>query len=196
MPYLMLSIQYRMHPLICQWPSVQFYNAHLMTAPDILPIQPLTRHGLARRPYAFYSISGQAETDDKSVFNPNEANYVTEIIKHLQRKGVTSKIGVITPYVAQRNLILQNLQRLGITERIEANTVDSFQGDERDVIIIFFARTHVTTFFQEYRRLNVALTRAKHCLIILGNTPMLKQHDIGRLIANAKQRNRLYQKLI
>lgn len=193
-PHLMLDTQYRMHPSICQWPSSQYYDGKLKTGPDILPMPLLNTRGLARRPYAFYSITGKAEkpANSVSVFNQKEALYIVKIIQHFRRLGIKSPIGVITPYVAQRQLLIKKLSKDKLLNDVEVNTVDAFQGDERAVIIVSLVRTHVTAFLQEYRRLNVAITRAKNCLIVLGNARTLNKHDIGELINNARSRHVLF----
>lgn len=193
-PNLMLTIQYRMHPWICQWPSGQFYGDRLITSPDILPVNTISNTGLTSRPYAVYQVAGQAESRDgsHSISNMSEANYVLSIIEHIRRHSTQCSIGVITPYSAQKQLINNKLnQRRQLLPLVDVNTVDGFQGDERDVIIISFVRTHVSEFLKEYRRLNVAITRPKACLIILG-APSLRSNDIGALMADAQRRNVLY----
>ena len=193
-PNLMLTIQYRMHPHICQWPSGQFYADRLITSPDILPVPPLTNAGIASRPYAVYQVAGQIESRDgsHSISNSSEANYVISIIEHIRRSNTQASIGIITPYSAQKQLITQKLsQKRHLLPLVDINTVDGFQGDERDIIIISFVRTHVSEFLKEFRRLNVAITRPKACLIILG-APSLVSNDIGALITDARKRNVLY----
>ncbi|MBP9727402.1 MAG: SEL1-like repeat protein, partial [Gammaproteobacteria bacterium] len=193
-PSLMLTIQYRMHPHICRWPSGQYYEDRLITSPDILPMPLLSQAGLLSRPCAIYQVSGQVESRDgsNSVSNKHEAQYVIKIIEHIRRQNAQCSIGVITPYVAQKQLINEVLaSRRNLSSLVDVNTVDGFQGDERDVIIISFTRTHVSAFLKEFRRLNVAITRPKACLIILG-APSLLSNDIGEMIADARSRGMLY----
>ncbi len=194
LPHLMLTTQYRMHPWICQWPSAQYYDGRLVTGPDILPMKPLSQHGLASEPYAFYNISGKAEVEknSSSVFNKKEAEYVVKVVRHLRNSGVKESIGIITPYVAQKHLILIRLSQLKLSDKVDVNTVDAFQGDERPIMILSLVRSHVTAFLEDFRRLNVAITRAKHCLIMLGNANKLVTHDIGNLIEDARLRHQLY----
>jgi len=148
----------------------------------------LSQDGLARRPYAFYSVIGKAEkrTNSNSVFNKKEATYVMQIVQHLRQLGIQDSIGVITPYVAQRKVIRTKLSQKNLNDNIEVNTVDAYQGDGHAIMIVSFVRSHVTAFLKEYRRLNVAITRAKNCLIMLGNANTLNQYDIGKLVANAR----------
>jgi|GEM_PF-2858629 len=193
-PSLMLDIQYRMHPHICWWPSEKYYNNQLITAPDILPMTPLTTHGITSRPYAIYQVAGQETIQNfsHSLSNEIEANYVVAIIALIRQQNPDKSIGVITPYSAQKSLVTQKIYQRRLRHNlVDVNTVDGFQGDERDVIIISFTRTHVSTFLKEFRRLNVAITRPKYCLIILAN-PGLRTHDIGELIHNAQQRQVIF----
>ena len=193
-PSLMLTEQYRMHPHICQWPSSQYYADRLITSPKILPMKPLSNMGITSRPYAIYQVSGQDVQDDlsHSICNKEEANYVVKIIGLIRSECSESNIGVITPYVAQKRLINEHLNRERcLLKSVDVNTVDGFQGDERDIIIISFTRTHVSQFLKEFRRLNVAITRPKSCLIILGS-PSLISGDINEMIKDAKMRNVLY----
>lgn len=196
-PSLMLTEQYRMHPHICQWPSSQYYGDRLITSPKILPVKRLSDSGITSRPYAVYQVSGQDVQDDfsHSICNAQEANYVIKIIGLIRRESSDANIGVITPYVAQKRLISEHLHReKHLLQSVDVNTVDGFQGDERDIIIISFTRTHVSQFLKEFRRLNVAITRPKLCLIILGS-PSLLSGDIKQMIDDAKMRNLLYSEM-
>ena len=193
-PSLMLTIQYRMHPQICQWPSSQYYADRLITSPDILPMPSLSNTSITSRPYAIYQISGHAESLDgsHSICNTQEAQYVIKIIEHIRRQNKEQTIGVITPYAAQKRLIMDSLsKKRQLLPLVDVNTVDGFQGDERDIIIISFTRTHVSEFLKEFRRLNVAITRPKNCLIILGAATLLS-NDIGQLMTDAKLRKALH----
>lgn len=193
-PNLMLTIQYRMHPHICQWPSSQYYGDRLITSPQILPMKLLSSAGITSRPYAIYEVSGQDITEDYSysICNHEEAKYVMDIIGLIRKECPKQSIGVITPYVAQKRLVNEKLKkRRPSFEMVDVNTVDGFQGDERDIIIMSFTRTHVSQFLKEFRRLNVAITRPKYSLIILGS-PQLSSSDIGELFEDARLRGVLY----
>ncbi len=193
-PNIMLTIQHRMHPQICQWPSTQYYEDRLITSPSILPMPPLSNTSLTSRPFAIYHVTGHTENRDgsQSMCNPQEAQYVIRIIEHIRQQNASQSIGVITPYAAQKRLICEKLSQKKLLQAlVDVNTVDGFQGDERDIIIISFTRTHVSEFLKEFRRLNVAITRPKACLIILG-APTLLSNDIGEMMNNARRRNVLY----
>jgi len=94
----------------------------------------------------------------------------------LKDLGIKSEnIGVITPYRAQRDYIKEILKN----NEIEINTVDSFQGREKDVIIFTITSTKDMSFIEDENRLNVAFTRARRKLIVIGNANSIrKEHKI------------------
>lgn len=110
-------------------------------------------------------------------------------------------VGVITPYSAQRQLIGEELSRRGVPEdAYEVNTVDAFQGREMDAIVLSTVRAAregntgpggTIGFVSDRRRMNVALTRARHCLLIVGDSQTLeaRSEDWRQLIVDAKKRN-------
>ena len=113
-----------------------------------------------------------------STYNQEEAEL---LVKHLSAQNLEDKsIGIIAPYKAQiqllNELILQAEAFDGVREQISVNTVDAFQGQERDVIYISLTRANEQGeigFLKEYRRMNVALTRAKSQLVVLGDSATL-----------------------
>lgn len=89
-----------------------------------------------------------------------------------------SQIGVITPYEGQRAFVVQSMVYNGVLhanlyQQIEVASVDAFQGREKDYIILTCVRSHGIGFLNDPRRLNVALTRAKYGLVIIGNPSRL-----------------------
>merc|ERR1711952_119877 len=90
--------------------------------------------------------------------------------------GEELNIGVISFYAKQKQNILAEVTRRRMVN-VVVNTVDGFQGSERDVIVISCVRSGAGTsigFLQDRQRLNVALTRAKHCLVVVGDTAALR----------------------
>jgi superfamily I DNA and/or RNA helicase len=83
-------------------------------------------------------------------------------------------IGVITPYSKQRNKIKGMLQHCGLQDIVTVNTIDGYQGKERDVIIMSCVRTQGTGFMSDAQRLNVSLTRARFSMIICANFQSLE----------------------
>eukprot|EP01034_Spumella_vulgaris_P034721 gene34721-42828_t len=187
----MLSIQYRMHPDICQFPSQQYYGGALVTA-DAVHL----RIGLSNGhlPYAIYDIgSGKDTVDGGSKRNVVEADYAVAAIKRIRSTDLTSSIGVITPYAAQKELVMQKCQGKAWAAGVRVSTVDGFQGDECDIIIVSFVRANgknMVGFVKDARRLNVAITRPKHTLIVLCNAKVLEKgsSETKALIKNARER--------
>lgn len=171
-----LSTQYRMHRSIAEYSNQMFYDGDLYHGREnktwtIDKIDPLVG----------YHISGDERTDSEShsKYNPSEASLVADHIEELCSNGVSArKIGVITPYGAQIGVIASKLQSRGIShpDQIEINTIDSYQGSEKEIIIVSFVRSNsynssgFLSFPDEgYRRLNVALTRAKKHIALIGD---------------------------
>ncbi|MEM4318136.1 MAG: ATP-binding protein [Candidatus Nitrosocaldus sp.] len=130
-------------------------------------------------PVVFIHIDGREDVENGgSRSNYAEVNAIVKIVYALIEHGVnSSEIGVITPYRAQRNKIREALSS---KEEIEVNTVDSFQGREKDVIIFSITSTEDLTFVEDENRLNVAFTRAKKKLIVIGNINSIKREEQRR----------------
>lgn len=196
-PSLMITEQYRMHPEICQWPSQKYYQGRLTTAASLT--FNCSADGL-NRPYAFYAMSAQQNKEGKvgnSTFNQKEVDYVSDIVKKLRETDNTSTIGVITFYMAQKDKISDSLKQKHLINNVKVSTVDGFQGDECDIVIISFVRSNRSNtvgFVDDFRRLNVAITRAKSTLIMLGDKETLQagSTEIQALITDAQQRGRLF----
>jgi ABC-type cobalamin/Fe3+-siderophores transport system ATPase subunit len=193
--YAMLTRQGRMHPAISAFPSKHFYDNRLETVG--LPHQ--LEEWTHRNRLHFYSIKPlENEFSDKA--NLNEALKVVEICRelYLECSGGGSvfnpgDIGVITPYRNQIALIRKKLQETGIEEfaNITVDTVERFQGSQRDTIIYSFCvKTEsqlaaLPNWLEENgkridRKLNVALTRARKRLFIVGNVELLCKNEIYR----------------
>lgn len=131
---------------------------------------------------------------DGSRSNETEIEVVLEIFHVLKNRGVKSgEMGIITPYRAQRNRIKEVLK----DEEVEVNTVDSFQGREKDVIIFSVTSTKDMSFVEDENRLNVAFTRARRKLIVVGNRESISRQRglLYNFIAYTKERGALYDYL-
>ncbi|CAA7048807.1 unnamed protein product [Microthlaspi erraticum] len=201
---LLLTVQYRMHPQIRDFPSRYFYQGRLTdsesvsTAPDEIYYK-----DSVLKPYLFFDISHGRESHrggSVSYENIDEARFCVGIYMHLQRTlkslgGGKVSVGVITPYKLQlKCLKIEFGNALGQDElkEIYINTVDAFQGQERDVIIMSCVRAsnHGVGFVSDIRRMNVALTRAKRALWVMGNaSALMKCEDWAALITDARARN-------
>lgn len=203
-PAMLLSVQYRMHPQIRDFPSRYFYQSRLVDSDSVssLPDEPYHSDSLLR-PYIFYDVSHGREShkgNSVSYQNVTEAQFAARLYEHLQNfiktAGINKvSVGVITPYKLQLKCLQQEFGSLLSTDvdskSVYINTVDAFQGQERDVIIMSCVRasSHGVGFVADIRRMNVALTRARRCLWVVGNAAALVQsEDWAALIADAKER--------
>ncbi len=118
------------------------------------------------RPAVFVAVRGCEEKEGSSRLNKAEAVVCASLCSELLKCGIYD-IGVITPYVAQKKLLKSLLGEVG--EEVEVNTVDAFQGREKDVILFSTVSTSDMSFSSEKKRFNVAVTRARKKLIVLAN---------------------------
>ncbi|CCH62152.1 hypothetical protein TBLA_0G02100 [Henningerozyma blattae CBS 6284] len=206
-PYL-LNVQYRMHPLISRFPSKEFYKRELKDGPDMEKITARPWHSLeALGPYKFFDIvSGKQEQNIKtmSYVNPEEVRVAIELIdyllRHFEKKvDFTGKIGVISPYREQMMKMKRDFNSYFggvISTYVDFNTIDGFQGQEKEIILLSCVRADASKtgvgFLKDFRRMNVALTRAKSSMWILGHHKSLYKNKLWKhLIEDAHKRNAL-----
>lgn len=185
-----LEVQYRMHPALSEFPSNMFYDGSLqngVTKEDRQIINSKFPWPIRDIPMMFWCVYGREEISSSgtSYLNRVEALNIEKIIRKLICDGVTaSQIGIVTAYEGQRNYVLQYLKLAAVFpddesyENMEISSVDAFQGREKDYIILSCVRANAQQligFLRDPRRLNVALTRAKYGLIILGNPKSLNK---------------------
>lgn len=175
----MLETQYRMHPEIMKFSGDRFYKGKLKTADDVI----LREREVKDDHFLFIDTAGcgfaeKVKKETLSTYNEEEANL---LIKHLSSNiSLHQSIGIIAPYKAQieklRALVMKAPALDNVRDNISVNTVDAFQGQERDVIYISLTRSNAKNeigFLKEYRRMNVAMTRARTKLVILGDSGTL-----------------------
>ena len=157
-----------------------------------------TKHESKIVPFLLLHLSGNAVIEKGNCFNKSEESVIIDLIKTMRDiNGKTPNLGVITFYSKQKtniSLELQNQKLAGA--RVVVNTVDGFQGSEKDVILISCVRGGQggIGFLADRQRLNVALTRARKTLVVVGNMETLGRDGLwADFIANAKERN-LYKK--
>ncbi len=188
-PSLMLNIQYRMNKCIMDFPNRLMYKGALRADASIANRRPPYKKApkdLALDPnYAVvFADSSALEAYEhlphhsNSYENPLEAAYILEWVKELIECGIAaSDIGIITPYLAQVKLLRRLLEEF---EQLEIKSVDGFQGREKEIIIISFVRSNLARsigFLTDRRRLNVAMTRARSKLIMIGDRSTLEPND-------------------
>ncbi|KAK6242402.1 hypothetical protein SCA6_007791 [Theobroma cacao] len=200
----LLSIQYRMHPSISCFPNARFYSNQILDAPCVKH-RSYEKHYLPWPmfgPYSFINVCGRDEVDDVGYSHRNmvEVAVVQRLVRTLYKAWNGSReklsVGIISPYAAQVVAIQENLG--GKYEKIDGfavkvKTVDGFQGGEEDIIIISTVRSNSSGaigFMSNPQRTNVALTRARHSLWILGNGGTLAQSESAweALVHDAKAR--------
>ncbi|KAI9118448.1 hypothetical protein K1719_010780 [Acacia pycnantha] len=202
----LLNVQYRMHPSISLFPNREFYDGKLSDAPNV-GIESYNKRFLEGKmygPYSFINIAKGKEQSGRRGFsfkNTVEASVISQIIQGLHKEFLNTRekisVGVISPYNAQVYEIQEKVKKYSSVSdpnfSVSVRSVDGFQGGEEDIIIISTVRSNgngKVGFLSDLRRANVALTRARHCLWILGNaTTLMKSDSIWRkLVVDAKNR--------
>jgi hypothetical protein len=200
-PYLeRLTTQYRMHPSICKWVSDQFYDGELVADGTLRERDAFSlpsTMALSGLPSAFIDVSGEEQKGEfGSIQNAREANVIVATVKYLLNHGVDPKsIGVLAYYSSQARLLREKMAALekelieahrkkgGKSKRITAlglvvSTVDGFQGDERDFVLISCVRSVPSVgFLNDHRRINVAMSRAKHARWVFGRAQPLSKSN-------------------
>ncbi|MFW6381804.1 MAG: IGHMBP2 family helicase, partial [Bacillota bacterium] len=207
----LLEVQYRMHDKIMNFSSEQFYSGQLESAPGVgshtladlgviaedercftdkalVPEIPVVFLDTSNMEAKERSLAGSYSYD-----NPVEAEIVLDVLDEAIRLGVEpEQVAVITPYKDQ----VDHLNHHSRVEEIEINTVDGFQGREKEVIITSLVRSNRQQnigFLLDLRRLNVTLTRARRKLIIVGDSSTIEGHKIyDELIDYVKQNGLFY----
>ncbi|KAH7337135.1 AAA domain-containing protein [Rhizoctonia solani] len=185
----LLSIQYRMHPTISAVPSRLFYNGRLQDGPDMEQRTKQPWHASSLfGPYQFFDVAqGREEAQSNhSQINRGEADAAIALYSRLTREFNTTnfeyRIGIVSMYrgqVAHMKSRFTAAYGPGVLKSIDFNTVDGFQGQEKDIIILSCVRagTNVQSvgFLADERRMNVALTRSRSSLFILGHALTLER---------------------
>ncbi|HEX3008040.1 MAG TPA: AAA domain-containing protein, partial [Bacteroidales bacterium] len=188
----MLMEQYRMNNEIMTFPSRHFYNNQLKANKAVAEGKIFSED----LPVEFIDTAGsgffeQTDEETRSIYNQEEANlliqHFTQYTSQLEALNITQQVrdvGIISPYKAQVSLLQDSLNGATIfpdhiTENLNINTVDSFQGQERDIIYISLVRSNEKGeigFLSDTRRMNVAMTRARKKLVIIGDSAAIGQH--------------------
>ena len=188
-----LQVQYRMHERIMQFSSAQFYDDSLVADQSVVShllhdLAPIQESPLTAEPASFYDTAGsgweeEIEPDGESKRNPEEGGFVLRKLQQLLDARLRpSGIAVIAPYAAQVRWLRENWTG----PDVEIDTVDGFQGREKEAVLISCVRSNGEAeigFLADRRRMNVALTRARRKLIVVGDSATLGANDFfGKLL--------------
>lgn len=195
----LLDIQYRMNSKLMDFPNKTFYNNSLKTYSKIQNINLSDISSVEEEDvFSFMDTSLLKNNeekhlkDSKSIINPTEAEICLKLLNHYLDNGISKQdIGIISPYLDQVRLI-------GDKCDVEVKTVDGFQGREKEIIIISTVRSNDNGnigFLKDLRRLNVALTRAKRKLVIIGNANTLSENQTYRDLIDFAVSNNMFVSL-
>jgi superfamily I DNA and/or RNA helicase len=205
-PQRMLVEQHRMHEAIMAFPSLANYDGHLVAHPRVA--QRTLASVLGRempfwlaRPFLFVDTAGTGFIDEQlpnlpSHLNRGEARICHRLVRLLMGAGLhPAEIGVIAPYRAQVRAISELLETesaLGL----EVDSVDAFQGREKEALLLSLTRSNDNGdmgFVRDHRRLNVALTRARSVLFVVGDSATIGRTAHGALLVEHAQQTGAYE---
>ncbi|XP_052232807.1 uncharacterized protein LOC127845738 isoform X2 [Dreissena polymorpha] len=194
-PVILLDVQYRMDPEIAFFPNQYIYTGRIRNDKCVMD-----RSTFPLVPYLLFNILEGKELfsqHSRSMSNQMEAEFVAELcrcIVHSKCKVTEKMIGIIAPYSKQRDEISDKLKHRRL-ETIEVCTVDGFQGREKHVIIMSCVRANLgknVGFVGCRKRMNVALTRAKYAMYIVGHFQSLEGNDEwNAMVTDARNRNKI-----
>jgi ATP-dependent RNA/DNA helicase IGHMBP2 len=192
----LLRVQYRMHESIMEFPSEQFYEGKLIAHESVARHTADELPGVAATPLTVkpvtYVDTAGAGFDEawndllESRENRGEAELAVKILYELLAAGLQAKdVAILTPYVAQAKLLKTMVREPGL----EIGSVDGFQGREKEAVILSLVRSNEggqIGFLGDLRRLNVAITRARRCLIVIGDGVTIARHPVyAEFVAHA-----------
>ena len=199
-PNYQLRIQYRMNELLMEFPNKTFYNNTLIAddsvknivLSDLNPkIKELNDNVVNDIPLIFIDTLGEEHEKisfSKSKFNLLEIDIVEKIVKKLKKFVDKNQISVVSPYKEQVIKLKEKVD-------VEVSTIDGFQGRENEIIVFSLVRSNKNEeigFLKDYRRLNVAITRAKRKLIIIGDSNTLISDKIYKKFIDFVKKKGLY----
>ena len=196
----LLDTQYRMDQKILDFPNKKFYDSRIKCGDNVF-----SRENIVSRPFVFMDTGcgGHEELNDFSWQNVFEVTVIKEMlwndrdIKVILKNTTGRRVIIITPYRAQAQLLREEIELPYVGHILEVNTVDSFQGQEGDIVILATVRTHKVGFIDDARRLNVALTRAKRILRVVGDAKFFESFppnsSLRQLVRFARDRDVLVQ---
>ncbi|MDQ3279243.1 MAG: AAA domain-containing protein, partial [Bacteroidota bacterium] len=184
----LLEEQYRMHAVIAGFSSREFYGGKLKAAPAVAHWRLLKEDA----PLQFIDTAGcgyEEVYEGTRISNPEEAQFLVKQVRDYVEKLKSAysiddfpSIAVISPYRHQvevlKELVLSDMALQEVAPALSVNTIDSFQGQERDAVFISMTRSNADSaigFLSDIRRMNVAMTRARKKLVVVGDSATLSQ---------------------
>mmetsp|Transcript_70701 Transcript_70701/g.153524 ORF Transcript_70701/g.153524 Transcript_70701/m.153524 type:complete len:1092 (+) Transcript_70701:54-3329(+) len=183
--FVQLNEQRRMHPSIAAFPAQLFYGGELSNAPEMEKRQPIPGFVWPSRNSRVCFVNCQAYYEDQaralrsSKTNVEEAELLIQVLQRFLAANVPGEdIAVITGYAGQQDLLQRLVRGLGsASSGVKVDTVDGFQGTERDLILVSTVRSNAygeVGFLRDPRRVNVMLTRARRGLVVFGDAATLQ----------------------
>ncbi|XP_051146764.1 probable helicase MAGATAMA 3 isoform X2 [Andrographis paniculata] len=203
-PVQMLKTQYRMNPEIRSFPSKEFYDEALEDGPDIKEQTKRSWHQYrCFGPFCFFDIHEGVESQPSgsgSWINVNEVDFVLTLYGNLVSNHpelkTSDRLAIISPYRHQVKLFRETFRATFGVESdkiVDINTVDGFQGREKDVAIFSCVRASKDRgigFVSDFRRMNVGITRARSSVLVVGSASSLKRDEHWKnLVESAEQRD-------
>jgi ATP-dependent RNA/DNA helicase IGHMBP2 len=185
----LLRVQHRMHEALMAFPNAATYGGALRAAPAVAhalltEVEGVRDDATRAGPFVLLDAVGRGweevrTGEDPSTSNPGNAERVAAEVRRLVSRGVSpDDIGVITPYQAQVRGIRDRVSDL-VDAGLEVSSVDGFQGREKLVIVVDLVRSNddgEIGFLRDVRRMNVALTRARRWMMVLGDGGLMARH--------------------
>ncbi|XP_061441327.1 protein ZGRF1 isoform X3 [Rhineura floridana] len=189
---ILLRTQYRCHPAISAIANDLFYEGNLLDGISEVDRSPLMDW---LPTLCFYNVNGLEQVEkDNSFHNMAESFFTVKLIQSLIASGIEgAMIGVITLYKSQMSKICNLLNAVhsdaSQIKAVQVSTVDAFQGAEKEIIVLSCVRTRQVGFIDSEKRVNVALTRGKRHLLIVGNLNCLRKNKLwGHVIQHCAGR--------
>lgn len=184
----LLTVQHRMHAQLMAYPSESMYEGRLVAAPSVAG-HTLADLGVADDPdraavLAFIDTAGagfdeERDDSDPSTSNPGQSHRVVAEVRRLLARGLpASEVAVIAPYQAQVRR-LRSMLATEVHAGLEVGSIDGFQGREKEAIVLDLVRSNPDGhlgFLTDLRRMNVAITRARRFLLIVGDSATVGAH--------------------
>lgn len=208
----LLNVQYRMHPRISAFPSQQFYAGRLVDATNVLSASmTLPFHSDSGRrfgPLTFLDTSSRSSREVRSatgsISNPEEARIVVNAISSLvvtyPNYDFHDHIAILSPYREQVVRLKRALFESKSTRdlKVEVNTIDGIQGREKSIVFLSTVRGvngQAIGFLRDERRMNVAITRAKHSVVIVGHAKVLSANSDAwaNLVSFCREKESIHQ---